>query len=75
MSDTEDELVGYWSIHSSKDERPMFRDWARTEAEAEAKMAALRREEADSEDEYWVIQMTASELASYKAMGQVPTDA
>lgn len=75
MTDTEDKLVEYWSIHSSKDEQPMFRDWARSQSEAESKLETIKREEESSEDEYWIIQMTESELASYRAMGQVPEDA
>ncbi len=75
MSETEDKFVDYWSIHSSKDDQPMFRDWARSDQEAATKLEALTQADESSEDEYWVIQMTASELESYRAMGQVPEDA
>jgi hypothetical protein len=65
----------YWGIHSEKDGQPMLRDWAPSEAEAQARMAEIQRADEDEAMTYWVVQMTEAEADSFKMAGVIPHDA
>ena len=75
MSSILDEYVKFWSVHSKKDDKPCYRGWAKSEDEAKALAEQLRQEDGDSEDAYWVIQMTKNELDTFRAQGEIPADA
>ena len=62
----------YWSIHSSKDDQPTYRGWGESREQAETRMAEIRQDDGNTEDSYWVIQMTQSELELFQAMGEIP---
>ena len=65
-----------WAIHSTRENRPIFRDWAGSEAEAKEKLAALQESEKDDpEEEYWIARMSEGEVASFKGAGRIPEDA
>ena len=72
MSDTLESYVPYWSIHSSRADQPIYRGWAGSESEAKALMDEIRKSDAVPGDNYWVIQMTESELEVQQAMGEIP---
>jgi len=64
-----------WAIHSARENRPVFRDWAPSEAEAQKKLEALRdREKNHPEEEYWVARMSQDEVRSFKTSGVIPPD-
>ena len=75
MTDTLEDFVNFWSVHSTKDKRPVYRGWAKSEAAATTLMEEIRKEDGDTEDQYWVLQMTESELEAQQAMGEIPKDA
>ena len=75
MTDTLENFVDFWSVHSSKDKCPVQRGWAKSEAGAGQLMEELRKDDGDTEDEYWVLQMTESELEVQQAMGEIPKGA
>lgn len=72
--DTHD-FANLWAVHSETENQPTLRDWARSEQEAEARLAALRAEDADVDTEYWVIRMTTHEVTTLKDAGFLPADA
>jgi hypothetical protein len=63
-----------WSVHSSKDERPVMRAWAKTKAEAERLMQDLQRQDGGREDAYWLLELDGKAIAKYQAMGMIPRD-
>lgn len=69
------DFADVWAVHAERDGQPWLRDWARSEAEANQKMAALQAsDENAAETEYWVIRMTKSEVESFQAAGVIPGD-
>ena len=77
MSDTSTHnFVDFWAIHSEKDGMPALADWAKSEREAEQKMADLQKSCAEPEKtEFWVMRMTQAELDSFQLNGVIPEDA
>lgn len=71
-----DDLSNLWGIHSEKNQRPVFRGWARSKGEAEKRMAEIKAEDAESaDDRYWITHMTKAQVAGFKGMGAIPNDA
>src|SRR5207244_4977716 len=72
----EHDYVDYWAVHSSRESRPVFRAWAKSEAEAEKRLAELKKGDRDSEKtEYWVVRMTRRQVDGFKKVGFMPADA
>ncbi len=68
------EYSPYWAIHSQRENRPVLRDWARSEAEARQKMEALRTADAGSpEEEYWVTRLTKDQVVRMQQGNAMPT--
>lgn len=67
------DFVDVWGIHSSLNEQPVFRDWAKTEEAARRRLEEIKVEDAEKpESDYWVVQMTRGELAAYQQSGLLP---
>jgi sugar lactone lactonase YvrE len=64
-----------WAVHSSKNDMPMMRAWAKSEAAANERMAELQRSDATPDDSYWVTQMTPRQIEAFKGNGFIPADA
>jgi hypothetical protein len=64
-----------WAVHSSSDERPLFRGWARSESEASTLLGQLKTTDPEPEQRYWHEPITVHDLAVYRAAGLVPEDA
>ena len=62
-----------WVLHCDADGRPGICDWAKTEQEAETKLAALRAEQQQSE--FWSTTLSAEEAEQYKQIGLLPQEA
>lgn len=70
------EFVPVWGVHSSRDDQPVMRAWGRSESDARAQLAQLSASDSDAaQTEYWVVQMTRSELEQWKALGVVSVEA
>lgn len=66
-------MTRLWAVHSEKQGMPAFRTWAKTKAEAQAKLAALEARDADQrDDEYWITELTDTQIRSFTAMGLIP---
>jgi hypothetical protein len=63
-----------WIVSSSR-ERPLMRAWARSQPEADALAAELKRNDVEPDDAYWVEPMTQRDYDLYKSMGLLPEDA
>ena len=75
-NDVEHNFADAWAIHAERDGKPWMAGWAPSEAQAQTEMQKLKQGDAASgETEYWVIQMTVSELETFKASGLIPEDA
>lgn len=80
MADTQNaentiNLADYWAVHAEFEGRPWLRDWAKTEAEAQAKMEEHKKNDTDAAStEYWVLQMTQDEVVSFQDAGVIPSD-
>lgn len=61
---------GVWTVHSEFEKRPMLRGFAKTKAEAESKMSALKHD--DPESEYWLVELTWGELQDFREVGMLP---
>ena len=72
MPEREELGTGLWAIHSEKDECPMMRGWARSEAEAQRMLEAIKASDAEPEDEYWIMEMTEAEVVTHRAVGLIP---
>jgi hypothetical protein len=66
--------VNLWAVHSTKENRPVFRGWAASEAKARDLLERMRRTDVEPDDEYWVERMTEHDFNVYKAMGIVPSE-
>ncbi len=66
--------VDLWAVHSAKDNRPVFRGWAKTETSARELLDRLKGKDVEQEDEYWVEQMTQHDFGVYKALGIIPEE-
>jgi hypothetical protein len=63
-------------VHSSKDDRPVFRDWAKSEAAALEKLEAVKRRDAHQpDDDYWVTELTENQVRDFIRVGAIPSDA
>ncbi len=67
-------MVSLWAVHSSREERPVLRGWAKSEGDAESLVANLKLKDEQPEDEYWVEQMTAHDFKIYQSMGIIPAE-
>jgi hypothetical protein len=75
-SDDAQEFTNLWAIHSESDNQPMFRDWAKSEDEANKRLAEIKAEDGDdADDEYWVMRMVKTEVESMKEAGILPPEA
>ena len=75
MSDENTDLGHLWAVHSSKANRPIIRGWAKSEAEAIALQKKMQQNDRVPDDEYWVTQLTPSQIDSLKESGFIPKDA
>jgi len=74
--DAAPQFADAWAIHAERDGKPWMAGWAPTEAQAQTEMQKLKQsDEAPDETEYWVMQMTVSEVEVFKASGLIPEDA
>lgn len=71
---TEHRFAPYWAIHSEKEGQPTLRGFARTEADARARMGEIRAADDDAETTYWVMQMTEAEVESFQVAGVIPRE-
>lgn len=75
MTEQTHDFVDFWAVHSEREGKPGVRAVARSEAEAKAKLGAVR--EADAGDaettEYWVTRLTRGQLESLSSLGLVPS--
>jgi len=69
------ELVDLWAVHSQKEDRPVLRGWAKSEADANTLMDKMRSSDEEPDDRYWVEQMTEHDYNVYKAAGVLPAEA
>ncbi len=70
------ENVGHlWAIHSDKNGMPVLRAWAKSEADANAKLNEIKSSDAAPEDSYWVTQLLAHQIEALKGNGFIPGDA
>ena len=75
-NETAHEFADTWAIHAERDGKPWLAGWASNEAQARSEMAKLAQSDESNEDtEYWVMQMTVSEVETFKASGLIPEDA
>lgn len=66
-------MSGIWTVHSSFEDRPMLRGFARTKTDAEKLMADLQQEDADAAaTEYWLLELSKGELADFRDAGMLP---
>ena len=75
LAENQHEFAPFWAVHSEKDGQPSLRAWAKSEADAAARMAEIQKADRDPSSEYWVMQMTAAEVESFKIAGVIPEDA
>jgi hypothetical protein len=61
---------GVWTVHSEIDNKPSLRGFAKTKADAEARMAKLKAD--DSESEFWLVELTYGELEDFRNFGMLP---
>lgn len=69
-----DYSMGFWAVHSSKEQRPVFRGWGRSKEEAQKRLEEIRIQDSQREDEYWLAQMTDSDVMVYQCMGIIPAN-
>ncbi len=74
-ADRTEELASFWGIHSVKQDRPVFRGWARSEQAAAAELERIKKNDPEPDDDYWIVRMTVTEVETHKAMGTIPADA
>ena len=70
------DFANIWAVHAEREGQPWLRDWAKSENAAKEKLAACQAQDDEAaETEYWIMQMTKAELASFVAAGVIPKDA
>ena len=70
-----EELGHLWAVHSTKDDRPVMRAWATSEAEAKQKADELKRTDPVPDDRYWTTRLTKHQIEAFKGNGFIPPNA